>query len=316
MIGPGNTSTDSCDTGSGRPGAAVVIPHFERISETAACCSALAAQSYAPLAVIVVDNASRTHTREELARACPGARILRLESNRGFAGGVNAGLRAAMEDPAAGWFWVLNNDTTCAPRTLERLVACIAADGRIGLVGCPLLEGDEAARRRIVPAGKDLLWPWGVPVRAARRRAPGYISGASLLIRRALLEEIGLFDEGFFFFFEDADISLRARRAGWRLAVAADAIVTHTGSATIGTLSELQARYYRAGHVRLLRKHVRWPWAAALPPFFFRLLADGCRGRGAALRGALAGWRAGWRQPLPPAGIGRRLDIAATDGLS
>ena len=289
-------TSDPHPPAASRP-VAVVIPHLDRLRDTADCCRALAAQSPPPARVVVVDNASAAHGEAELAAACPAAKILRLPTNHGFAGGVNAGIRLALADPAIEFVWVLNNDTVCPPGTLDKLLAA-TADPQTGLVGSPLLEGSAPADRRVVPAGKNLAGPWKIPVWTVPGKTPGYLSGASLLIRRGLLEDIGLFDEGFFFFFEDADLSRRAVARGWRLAVAADALVEHRGSSTIRHLGRLQAQHYRAGHVRYLRKHARHPLAAALPPFLFRLAAEALALRFDALRGNAQGWRDGWRTPI------------------
>ena len=283
------------------PAVAAVIPHLDRIPDTAACCRALAAQTLPLAGIVVVDNGSTAHAPEELAAACPAARILRLDENRGFAGGVNAGIRAALAQPEIEFIWVLNNDTAAAPDDLETLAAAAAADPRIGLVGCPLLEGTEDAGRRRVPPGKKLRGPWAIPVFPKAGERPDYLSGACLLIRREALDDVGLFDEGFFFFFEDADFSRRFLGRGWRLAVAENAQVEHRGSATICRMSELQARAYRAGHVRYLRKYARHPFWGALPPFLARLALDALRGNGAAIRGNGRGWRQAWQAPRPGA---------------
>lgn len=279
------------------PRIAVVIPHLDRLEDTAACCRSLAEQTRPPAMVIVADNASTAHTAEELAAACPGARIRRLDANRGFAGGVNAGLREALADPETAFCWVLNNDTTCPPDTLAKLLTAAEADDQTGLVGSPLLEGNAAAPN-LVPAGRILAGPCAIPRPVPPGQSPDFLTGASLLIRRELLDDIGLFDDGFFFFFEDADLCRRATRKKWRLAVAEDARVHHHGSATIRHMTERQARDYRAGHVRYLRKHARHPFWAALPPFLFRLAANALRGQCKALRGNVRGWQNGWRQPL------------------
>lgn len=277
---------------------AVVIPHLDRLRDTAECYRSLTAQTFSPAAILIVDNASKAHAAAELAAACPRADILRLDENRGFAGGVNAGIRMALKRPEIGFVWVLNNDTACAPDALEKLLAAAASDTRIGLIGCPLLEGDEGPARRIVPSGKRLLGPWAIPADPPNGKTPDYLSGACLLIRRELLEDIGLFDEGFFFFFEDADLSRRAVSHGWSLAVAPEARVEHRGSATIRELGELQARSYRAGHVRFLRKHSGHPFWAAVFPFLLRLAADALRMNRKALRGNWRGWKAGWQTPI------------------
>ena len=279
---------------------AVVIPHLDRLEETAECGRSLAKQTHLPAAVFVVDNASQTHAESDLAAACPHAEILRLAENRGFAGGVNAGIRLALKRPEIGFVWVLNNDTVCAPAALEKLLAAAGGDPQIGLIGCPLLEGAAGPTRRIVPPGKKLMGPWAIPVLPRNGKTPDYLSGACLLIRRELLEDVGLFDDGFFFFFEDADLSRRAMEKGWRLAVAPDARVEHRGSATIRELGEMQSCCYRAGHVRFLRKHSRHPFWAALPPFLFRLAADALRMNRKALRGNWRGWKAGWQTQIAP----------------
>ncbi len=276
---------------------AVIVPHLDRLDDTAACCRSLAALSPRPARILVVDNGSTVHAEAELAAACPDAQILRLATNRGFAGGVNAGLRTALAEENLAAFWVLNNDTTCPPDTLAQLLAALEADPRIGLVGSPLREGHGDSDRQIVPAGRRLIMPWAIPSPTSPRQEPDYLTGASLLIRRALLDDIGLFDEAFFFFFEDADFSRRATAKGWRLAVAPDALVDHRGSSTIRHMTEMQARCYRAGHVRYLRNYSRLPFLAALPPFLFRLAADALAGHLGALRGTLRGWREGWRNP-------------------
>ena len=277
---------------------AVVIPHLDRLWDTEECYRSLMAQTSAPAAIILVDNASKTHAAAELAAACPRAEILRLDENRGFAGGVNAGIRRALQRPNVGFVWVLNNDTACAPDALEKLRAAAGLDSRIGLVGCPLWEGDEGGPRRIVPSGKRLMEPWAIPTEPPTGKTPDYLSGACLLIRRELLEDVGLFDEGFFFFFEDADLSRRAADNGWRLAVASEARVEHRGSATIRELGEMQARCYRAGHIRFLRKHSGHPFWAAVFPFALRLAADALRMNRKALRGNWRGWQAGWQAPI------------------
>ncbi|NLB65389.1 MAG: glycosyltransferase family 2 protein [Lentisphaerae bacterium] len=275
----------------------VVIPHLNRLADTAECCRSLATQTLPPDLVVVVDNASTAHTAEELAAACPRAEVLRLERNLGFAGGVNAGIRKALSTREFDYIWVLNNDTFCPPETLRQLVAAAVANPRAGLTACPLLEKGKA-----IPPGKNLLMPWAVPRPAKADQTPNYLSGASLLIRRKLLDDIGLFDEGFFFFFEDADLSRRALDNGWQLVVVPDTCIEHYGSSTIRRMSELQARTYRAGHVRYLRKHTRWPRMRALPPFLFRAVANLLQLRLSALCGSYRGWRDGWRTSLLPSG--------------
>lgn len=277
-----------------KPGIAIVIPHLEHLSDTAACVASLREQTCQPDIIQIVDNASQTHSGETLAQLCPGAHVLRLDSNRGFAGGVNEGIKKVLSDRKIDFVWVLNNDTICPPPTLELLLECILINDRIGLAGTPLLEGSPPDDLRPVAAAWKLRSFFKIPAPAKEGEAFDYLSGASLLVRRAVMEELGGFDENFFFFFEDVDFSLRARKKGWSLSVAHNASIRHTGSATIGRMSASKAAYYRAGHVLLLRRYSPLPRLAAWPPYLFRLAVDLLCANGAALRGNHKGWRRGW----------------------
>lgn len=273
---------------------AVIIPHLNKIEETQTCYEAIAKQSIPPTLVVIIDNASSVHTEQDLAAACPTALTLRLETNKGFAGAVNIGIRKALENKSVTHILVLNNDTSCPTDTLERLLAASEADPANGITGCPLLEGEGAARKVVHP-GKHIKGLWAIPYAAKEGEEPDYLSGTCLLIKRGVLDEVGLFDEGFFFYWEDADFSQRAKQYGWKLAVASDALVEHRGSSTARCFSELLAQGYRAGHVRYLCKYSKHPLVNALPCFLFRLTADLFTGRWAAVRGNCKGFRKGWR---------------------
>ncbi len=272
---------------------AVIIPHLNKIGETQTCYESIARQSIPPALVVIIDNASSVHTEQELATACPVALILRLETNKGFAGAVNIGIRRALQNKSITHILILNNDTSCPADTLEKLLAASEADPANGITGCPLLEGEGTARKVVQP-GKHIKGRWAIPYAAKEDEKPDYLSGTCLLIKRGVLDEVGLFDEGFFFYWEDADFSQRVKQCGWKLAVASGVLVQHRGSSTARCFSELLAQGYRAGHVRYLRKYSKHPLVNALPSFFFRLTADLFTGRWAAVRGNCKGFFKGW----------------------
>jgi GT2 family glycosyltransferase len=274
---------------------AAIVLNWNRPEETAACCRSLAAQTHRDLGIWVVDNGSTANTAEELAAACPQATVVRLEENLGFAGGVNAGIRAAREAGEFDFAWLVNNDAICDPEALQRMLAVALRDRRTAAVGCEMLENGPAGKPRHVAAGKRLRPPFFIPTEVKVSTEVDYLCGACLLMRREALDEVGPLDDGFFFFFEDADWCFRARAMGWRLGVADEALVHHTGSATIGSMSRLKAAHYRAGHVRFLRIHARHPVLAAVPVTGYRLLAEILRFRWASAAGTFDGWRRGWR---------------------
>ena len=273
---------------------AAIVLNWNRPEETAACCRSLAGQTHRDLRTWVVDNGSTANTAEELAAAIPKATVIRLDENRGFAGGVNAGLRAALGAGGFDYAWLVNNDAECEPEALQRMLEIAESDGRIGAVGCEMRAGVAGAGRRVA-AGKILRPPLYVPAEAKTSAEVDYLCGASLLARREALEDVGFLDEGFFFFFEDADWCFRAKAKGWRLGVLEGEWVKHAGSGTIGALSRLKAAHYRAGHVRFLRKHARHSALAATLAAGYRLLADALRFRWAAAAGTIDGWKRGWK---------------------
>lgn len=273
---------------------AAIVLNWNRPEETAACCRSLAEQAHSTLGTWVVDNGSTAHTADDLRAVCPGATVLRMDRNLGFAGGVNAGIRAAQAAGGFDFAWLVNNDAVCEPDALNRMLEAACGDVRVAAVGSAMLEGGGGGPLRRVQAGKKLRPPLYVPMTAGSAEEIDYVCGASLLIRREALEDVGLLDEGYFFFFEDADWCFRARARGWRLAVAEGVPIRHAGSGTIGTMDRLKAAYYRAGHVRFLRTHARFPLAAAAVAAGGRLLASALAGRWAAMAGTIDGWKKGW----------------------
>jgi GT2 family glycosyltransferase len=274
---------------------AAIILNWNRLDETAICCESLHNQDYPALDVWVVDNGSTAHTLGDLERVCPHAKVLGLDSNRGFAGGVNAGIRAAVAAGNIDFIWLVNNDVVCSPETLDRMLAVFSSDAHMAAVGCDMIEGCDNAAVAHVRAGKTLRPPLYIPIEASKGKDVDYLCGACLLIRYPALKAVGLLDEGFFFFFEDADWCFRARKLGWHIGFVEETLVKHKGSSTIGSLSRLRALYYRAGYVRFLRRHTRYPLLLSVLPTLFRLSADALRGNGAAVLGTLHGWRKGWK---------------------
>ena len=213
---------------------AIVVLNWNGWRDTLACLELL--QHLAMSArVVVVDNGSTDGSRDRIRAEAPWARLLELPSNRGFAAGMNAGMTAALRDaPWVDHVWVLNNDTLVEPSTLSRLVAVADSNPRIGMVGSRLVEADGSGRVQAMGGGTVNRWLGTTATHKVFSTKPfDHLDGASLLVRHAVLKQIGGFDERYFFYLEDTDLALRARRAGWLLAVAEDATVIHRRGASI-----------------------------------------------------------------------------------
>ncbi len=222
-------------TGPATERVAAVVLNWNGWRDTVACLESLRSLDEVPR-VVVVDNGSTDDSLDRIRAAAPWARLVALLTNRGFSGGMNAGISAALrEKPPVDYVWVLNNDTLAEPATLGRMVALADSDPRIGIVGGRLVEADGSGRVQALGGGDVHPWIGTTSLRVtASQRAYDHLAGASLLVRRAVLHRVGGFDERYFFYLEDIDLSLRARRAGWRLAVAHDATIVHRLGASVG----------------------------------------------------------------------------------
>ena len=229
--------------------AAVVLSWNGR-EHTLACLRSLEAVEYEPLDVIVVDNGSVDGSADAVAAAFPQADLVRLERNRGFAGGMNAGAERAL-DRGAEHVLLLNNDTEVDPAAPGSLVAEAGRRSEAAAV-CATIYFRE-------PPG--VIWYAGArfdPKRGYQGRHEGYGSQeapasvreteracvAAMLVPAAVIQELGLFDEDLFAYAEDADWSLRARDAGRTLLVVPEARVVHGVSVATGGEGSEAALYY------------------------------------------------------------------------
>ena len=196
-----------------------------------------------------------------------------LPVNKGFAGGCNAGIAQA----GGRFIATLNNDAEADPRWLEEMVAAMESDSAVGMCASKILfHGD---RKRIDKAG-HLIYPDGLNHgrgsgepdhgQFERREEVLFPDAAAALYRREMLDTIGLFDEKFFAYGDDADLGMRGRLAGWGCLYIPTAIVYHVHSATAGEFSPLKAFLIERNRIWVMVK--TFPLSLVLiSPFFTAL---------------------------------------------
>jgi GT2 family glycosyltransferase len=211
----------------------VVVPSWNGIDLIRDCLLSLKRQTL-NLAVIVVDNGSVDGSNHVVRDEFPEVQLLEFPNNAGFAGGVNRGIRPALEQGAE-YIALFNNDAVADEHWLEELVAVAEANEHLGIVAAKILTMDG---RKIDSTG-DCYSIWGFPFPRGRGEVDSgqydseemsgifAASGGASLYRAQMLQEIGLFDERFFAYFEDVDMSFRARLAGWDIEYAPRARVRH-----------------------------------------------------------------------------------------
>ena len=281
----------------------VVVPNWNGADRLPACLRSLAAQERRPDEIVVVDNGSvdaSLTVLDELARelAPVPLTVLRNATNRGFAGGVNDGIRYAL-DGGADAVGLFNNDAVAAPTWLAALTAELEARPDVASVTSRFLMADGAT----VDSTGDFYSEWGLPYPRDRDapsepvRPSGEVLGATggaSLFRVALFRDIGLFDERFFAYLEDVDVGLRARLAGHRAWYCATAVAYHDQGSTSRTISGFATRQWFRNLPLLVVKDVpaRLLWRVGprfVLVYVLMIINLFRRGEGlAATRGALA----------------------------
>ncbi len=282
----------------------VVVPTYGGWEHTERCLRHLAAQTLAHR-TIVSDNGSPDGTPERVRAAFPDVDVLEGRGNPGFAHACNRGVAAGAGEIVV----LLNNDVDVRPDFLERVAAPLA-DPAVGSVAATLLQADEERIDSVGLAADATLAGWsrlhGRPAAEAGGASPRLAgpSGGAGAYRRRAWEQVGGLDEGVRFYSEDLELALRLRAAGWRAAVAPDAVGVHAGSATMGRRSAAQreaagfARAYFLGRYRVLRSRTG---PRALATELVVAGADAALHRDlAALRGRVRGLRAARAVPPRP----------------
>ncbi len=236
--------------------AVVVIPTFNARDLLSETLESLEIQTE-PVQIIVVDNGSTDGTAEMLAARFPRVTVIHNPANVGFGRAINRGVREAA---AADVIVLVNNDAVCAPDFVQRLLEPFA-DRRVGMVAGVLLQG--SAPRLVDSAGIELdttlrSWDmlWNRPVEdIAHAGDPVGPCGGAAAYRANVFVELGGFDERFFAYWEDVDLALRFRLAGWGCIRAPEARAVHRHGATLGAASPAQRRLEAYGRAYVLAKY-------------------------------------------------------------
>lgn len=206
----------------------VVILNFNGAKTLQNCLAAVFQSDYPGLEVIVVDNNSTDGSLEEARIKYSKAHFIKNSKNVGFSKGNNVGIRYALEK-FADLVFILNNDTVIEKTTISDLVRTASMNKRIGITSPVILGSDNNS---IWFAGGKIDWNKMRTVHETEKLSSlpystQYLSGCAMLVKKEVFKEIGLFDERFFLYYEDADFSLRARKAGFDLIVDPSAHIRH-----------------------------------------------------------------------------------------
>jgi GT2 family glycosyltransferase len=234
----------------------IVPVNFNGLEDTRKCLRSLEALTL-PASVVVVDNASADDPRAILNAEFPQIHVIRNEVNGGWSGGNNTGIRFALEN-GADWILLLNNDTTVHPDLVARLLAAAESHPAFGIIG-PIIRfmdepdltmTDGTAFNR--PGSPGFFQRQPVPERPSVVDETDIVNGCAMMVRAEVFQRIGLIDDRFFLIHEEADFCLRAREAGWKCGILAEALVWHKGSSAFKRSGKRWQRYYDTRNLSLL----------------------------------------------------------------
>ncbi len=224
------------------------------------CLRSLAAQDYRDFETIVVDNGSSDGTVEMLADSFADCRVIANSENKGFCQGNNQAIAVARGELIV----LVNNDAEAAPEFLSRMVAAADLDPEFGMFAGRIMMFDQ---RDVFDSTGLLVYPDGVcRSRGWLERDEGQYdesdeclgpNGCAAMYRRAMLDDVGTFDERYFAYLEDLDLAMRGQLRGWRCRYVADAVVYHKKSMTSG--------YHSAFKASLVERNRIWNAAKLFP---------------------------------------------------
>ncbi len=214
-------------TDTSLPSVTIIILNWKKPQYTLACLRSLEAVTYPNFDVIVLDNGSADNSVELLQNALPNlkyrAELIDNKRNLGFADGNNVGIRRAIEQ-GRDYVLLLNDDTEVDPGFIEPLVERAESDAQIGIVGPKIYYFDEP--KQIWSAGgvfDKAGWTHQLGVNQPdtaefnQARSLDYVTGCAMLVKRAVIEKVGVLDGRFFAYYEETDWCARAAKAGFKV---------------------------------------------------------------------------------------------------
>ncbi|PQV63702.1 hypothetical protein B1R32_10941 [Abditibacterium utsteinense] len=247
----------------------VIIVSFNTREMTLKCLRVLLGEiANLDAEIFVVDNASSDGSVEAIAREFPQVKLLHNKRNQGFGAANNQAIRLASGE----FILLLNSDAFPKNRAISRLIECARKQPRAAVCGPRLLNEDGSLQLSCYRFPSPLKSIWENTLLAAAlpnhpifgdyrswphdaRREVDFVIGACWLVRRAAIEQVGLFDEEFFLYAEETDWAKRFHHGGWKILFVPEAEVVHLGGGSGGAQPDRVFSEFHRGQERFIRKH-------------------------------------------------------------
>ncbi len=250
---------------SHKPLVSIITLNFNQLELTCALLDSINKVSYPNLEVFVVDNASKTDPFPHIRASYPNVHCLQSGANLGFAGGNNVAVRQCKGD----YLFFVNNDAEITEDCIEKLLAVLQSDPKIGIVS-PLLcyyPSEETNHKTIIQyAGTSEVHPltarnktfgagqeWNGQYTQIQETA--YAHGAAMMVPREVIEKVGMMEESFFLYYEELDWCASIKKAGYKIYIEPNALVYHKESVTVGKANPLKTYYQNRNRILFMRRH-------------------------------------------------------------
>ena len=265
------------------PSVGILIVNWNGKKDTLACLASLGDDLYPNKTILVVDNGSEDSSAEAIRSAFPTVPVLETGENLGFTGGNNAGI-ASLAEQGAEYIYLLNSDTRSEPTALRALMTAATQPETRFRLWVPVIYYD-ALPQRCWFAGSTLDLRRGTAAHDNRREpalgeAPFEIpwaSGCAMLLRTDVLLSLGGFDDRYYLYWEDVDLSLRLREAGGTLGMVPSARIYHRVGSAAEKIGERQWYYHVRNNLLFLRLHAGKRYKTALLSTIRRSLRESFR---------------------------------------
>jgi len=239
----------------------VIILNNNRREDTLACLASLSQSDYKNIRVILLDNASTDGSVDAVCHKYAEIQIIPLRENLGYAGNNNIGIKAALEQGAE-WVFILNDDTVLDLTCLSMLIQIGESDPAIGIMGPMVYHHDEPD---VIQSAGGMLGKYWQSIHLGQNeldhgdfkspRQVEWISGCAILVRRAVIEQIGILDPGYFLYWEEIEWCIRASRASWKIVHVPLARLWHKGVKRDYQPMPYVTYYLTRNHLFTLAKH-------------------------------------------------------------
>jgi len=234
------------------PKVGIILLNWNGEEDTVNCLSSLKYIDYPNYEIVLVDNGSQDGSPDRIKAKFPEITLIKNKENLGFAEGNNVGIRRLLQDKTD-YFLLLNNDTVVDKNFLREMVSAFDRDPKIGMAGPKIYYMHD--RDRIWYAGGDFRKISGRTYHIGQMQKDkgqfdefkevGFITGCALLVKREVVDKIGLLDKDYFNNYEDVDWSARAKAAGYKLMYVPTSVIWHKFAASMGGRFSPFYIYYR-----------------------------------------------------------------------